>query len=141
MKQMTLTAREAVNMLKAIETEPKGFDRKELKLLDRVAEVIESAAADYLRAHEAAEKAVQDGGPDATTVSRIARVDENEGAGLVRLLFENAEFDFVQGRFYGISTFQGSREARKIVLAIEDALGHAETVSPKDVAPTPMRKK
>lgn len=135
-----------------IEQKPEGFSRSELRQLDRLEARLDEVQAEYLTAFELvleetrcrAEKLSQDvtqmtvleREQNATQMAalereqntRIRKLNEGMGAVEVDVLLEGGEYEFLKRIWEGRTSFNGNREIRRVVLAVDDAIEQAETI-------------
>ena len=143
MKKITISKNSLRILSLSLESNPKGYNRKDLRQLDKIVLDVFSPIASYnenieklikelkQKVKETPDKSVQ---LDGEYNEKINNVAEGEGKEKIEIKIEDADYDFVKAKWEVSENFRGDKRVRKSVMEIEDALEKAVNVedSPKE---------
>jgi len=139
LNRLTLTVKQAQHMLQLLEQNAKGYDRAQLRKLDRLGETIEEYAYDLVQKHEVLfakfkeEMRLPSTSPAEAEVLQetysVASKELNEtlGSAEVSLLLDKSEVDFLNHAWSQIGGFRGFKDIRRSIEGIYVAL---ESITP-----------
>lgn len=141
LNELTITVRQAQLLLQLLEQNAKGYDRPQLRKLDRIADMIESEVNGFTQSHrELLEDtqaklvlAVESERPGLQRKYDQAakELNESDGAKELKFLFDNSERDFLRNTWAKGDSYRGVKDVRKSILAIDDAMDGIEAVKVK----------
>lgn len=141
LNELTITVRQAHLLLQLLEQNTKGYDRPQLRKLDRIADMIESEVDGFTQSHrELLEEtqaklalAVESDRPGLQREYDQAakKLNESDGAKELKFLLDNSERDFLRSAWAKGDSYRGVKDVRKSILAIDDAMEAIEAVKVK----------
>jgi hypothetical protein len=142
MKQITIS-KQALNILyNNLESNPKGFSRKELRQMDKIIiEIFDPFMSDFRNNLEKllqeAKKKTEENPKDASLISEkfnilIENLFNTQGKEKVNLKLEDADFDFLKNYWDKQDNFSGVKKTRQLIFEIENSLNHAEPIIKKN---------
>lgn len=132
--KLILTKRQGHLLRTNLEGAAKGYSRRDLRQLDRLADEMEEMCVDFMDQCNAlmreSKRRVRDGEAQSSVQEEydLEQRELNEGIGSKVIEFEVAQTDFewLKRKWYDLDNFSGAHEVRKVVIAIDDAFTEAE---------------
>lgn len=137
--KLIMTVKQAQHMLQLLEQNAKGYDRPQLRKLDRIAEMIDDKVAKFTAGHEllldrSRLKLLSATAAEAPLLQReydaaAKELNEREGAAQAVFLLDKSQTDFIRHGWSQTDGFRGFKEIRQSVIAIDDALDAIKAVA------------
>ena len=152
LNRLTMTARQAQHMLQLLEQNTKGYDRAQLRKLDRLGETIEEHASELVEKHEAllSESNAKARLPSTTMAEanelqktysvESKKLNDTVGAVEFSLLLDKSEVDFLNHAWSQIGAFRGMKDIRQIIEAIYVALESIKSVPVQETVDESLQK-
>lgn len=136
--KLILTKRCAHVLIDNVEKNAKGYSRRELRQLDRLADSIDGECDDLMGKSRAllrkCNERLRSGEPQPVVQQEYEdeqkELNEVIGAELLEFDLGETDFDFLKSKWDGVERTSGTRDIRKIVLAIESGFEAAAKPPP-----------